>query len=160
MDLQRTVLLAVGTSYAFTTATGQRAAVIAHVSGQRHLIIYDPHDHERVLHTLVLNDGEARTVAELLGQPLIIDHLAELPSTLAGIDAVRIPLPAASPYADHRLGDTNARSRTGASIVAVLRDGRVITSLDNDFILRHGDAVVAVGDPSGIVQLTDLLSKG
>jgi TrkA domain protein len=160
MNLERTVLLAVGTSYTFTTATGQRAAVIVHVSGQRHLIIYAPDDPERVLYTLVLDDGEARTVAELLGQPLVVDNMADLPSALAGVDAVRIPIPAASPHAGRRLGDTHARTRTGASIVAVLREGRVITSLNPEFILRHGDAVVAVGDRSGIDRLRDLLSTG
>jgi TrkA domain protein len=66
MNLERIVLLAVGTSYAFTTATGQRGAVLVHGSGRRDLIVYDPDDHDRVLHTLVLDGGESRTVAELL----------------------------------------------------------------------------------------------
>jgi TrkA domain protein len=160
MNLERTVLLPVGASYAFTTATGQRAAVIVHVSGRRDLVIYDPDDRERVLYTLVLDDGESRTVAELLGVPLVMDRVTELAPTLTGVDAVQIPIPAGSPYAGRRLGDTRARTRTGASIVAVLRDGRVIASPTPDFTFQHGDAVVVVGDDSGISLLRELLVNG
>jgi TrkA domain protein len=161
MHLERTVLLAVGVSYAFTTATGQRAAVIVHVSGERHLVVYDPDDHERVLYTLVLNDGESRTAAELLGLPLVSDRVTDLvPPRLKGMNAVCIPIPAGSPYAGRRLGDTNARSRTGASIVAVLRDGRTIASLTPEFTLHHGDDVVVVGDDSSINGVRELLVTG
>jgi len=161
VHLERTVLLAVGVSYHFTTATGQRAAVIVHVSGERHLVVYDPDDHERVVYTLVLNGGESRTVAELLGLPLVTDRVTDLvPPALTGMDAVCIPIPAGSPYAGRRLGDTNARSRTGASIVAVLRDGRTIASLTADFTLQHGDDVVVVGDASGIAGVRELLISG
>lgn len=161
MNLERTVLLTVGASYGFTTATGQRAAVITHVNGERHLIGYDPEDPERVLYTLVLDPGEARTVAELLGQPLVTDRVADLvPPTLTGVTAVCIPLPAGSPYAGRRLGDTNARSRTGASIVAVVRAGRTIGSLDPEFVLEHGDVVVAVADDAGVAAVRELLLRG
>jgi TrkA domain protein len=160
MNLERTVLHAVGTSYAFVTATGQRAAVIVHASGRRDLVVYDPGDHENVLHTLVLDGVESRTVAELLGLPLVTDRLTDLPPALDGVDAVRIPVPIGSPYAGRPLGDTRARSRTGASIVAVLRAGRVITTLTPDFVLQRGDMVVAVGDQFGIAGLRELLVKG
>jgi TrkA domain protein len=160
MDLERTVLLAVGTSYAFTTATGQHAAVIIHGSGRRDLLLYDPDDHDQVLHALVLDGAESRTVAELLGLPLVMERMTDLPAALDGVDAVRMPVPIGSPYAGRRLGDTRARSRTGASIVAVLRDGRLITTLTPDFILQRGDMVVAVGDRSGIDGLRELLVKG
>lgn len=161
MHLERTVLLAIGVSYAFTTATGQRAAVIVHGSGERHLVVYDPDDHERVLYTLVLNGGESRTVAELLGLPLVTDRITDLvPPTVKGMDAVCIPIPAGSPYAGRRLGATNARTPTGASIVAVLRDGRTIASLTPDFTLRHGDEVVVVGDASSIAGVRELLTTG
>lgn len=160
MDLERTVLLAVGTSYAFTTQTGQRAAVIIHGSGRRDLIVYDPDDHDRILYTLVLDGRESRTVAELLGLPLVMDRVTDLPAALDGVDAVRMPLPLGSPYAGRPLGDTRARSRTGASIVAVLRDGRLITTLTPDFVLQRGDMIVAVGDRSAIDSLRGLLVKG
>jgi TrkA domain protein len=160
MNLERTVLLAVGTSYTFTTATGQHAAVLLHGSGRRDLVVYDPDDHDKVLHTLTLTGGEARTVAELLGLPLVTDRMTDLPAALDGVDAVRMPVPIGSPYAGRPLGDTRARSRTGASIVAVLRDGRMVTALTPEFVLQRGDLVVAVGDRSGIDGLRDLLATG
>jgi TrkA domain protein len=160
MKLERSVLLAVGTSYAFTTATGQRAAVIIHGSGRRDLVIYDRQDPDEVQHTLVLDSGESRTVAELLGLPLVMDRMTDLPAALDGVEAVRMPVPVGSPYAGRPLGDTRARSRTGASIVAILRDGRVITTLTPDFLLQRGDLVVAVGDRPGIDGLRELLATG
>lgn len=160
MNLERTVLLAVGTSYAFTTAAGQRAAVIIHGSGRRDLVLHDPDDPDAVLHTLVLDGAESRTVAELLGLPLVMDRVADLPAALEGVDAVHMPVPIGSPYAGRPLGDTRARSRTGASIVAVLRDSQVISALTPEFILQRGDMVVAVGERSGLDGLRELLANG
>jgi TrkA domain protein len=157
MHLERTVLLAVGVSYAFTTATGQRAAVIVHVSGERHLVVYHPDDPDRVVLTLVLDREESRTVAELLGLPLVTERVPDVVPAVDGMNAVRIPIRADSPYVGRRLGDTRARSRTGGSIVAVQRDGRTITSLDTEFILRQGDVVVVVGNDSSIAGVRELL---
>jgi TrkA domain protein len=160
MDLKRTALVGIGASYAFTTAAGQRAAVIVHVDGRREIVLFDPDDHERVLHTMVLDGAESRTVADLLGLPLVMDRVMELPRGLDGVEAVRIPIPAGSPYAGRRLGDTRARTRTGASIIAVVRDGKVISSPDPEFAFQHGDSVVVVGDGPAVAAVGDLLSNG
>src|SRR5690606_6450292 len=116
MDLERTVLLGVGVSYAFTTRAGDRAAVIIQLNRQRRIAIYDPDDRERVLYALTLDAEESRAVAELLDLPLVMDELTDLPPALDGVRAVRIPIPAGSPYDGRKLGDTRARARTGASI--------------------------------------------
>jgi TrkA domain protein len=158
--LERTALLSVGVSYSFLTATGQRAAVIVHGSGERSLVVYDPADSEQVLLALELEEAEARTVAELLGLPLVADRVTDLIPGLDGMEAVRIPLPAGSPYAGRALGETRARTRTGASIVGVLRGAQTSISLAPDFVLHHGDAVVAVGDDPAIAGLRELLLTG
>src|SRR5690606_25468541 len=120
MDLERTALLGIGVSYAFTTAAGDRAAVIINLDRQRNIVIYDRDDRERVLYTLRLDAAESRAVAELLDLPVVVEHLTDLPPALDGVRAVRIPIPAGSPYDGRKLGDTRARARTGASIVAVV----------------------------------------
>ncbi|GAA4084750.1 cation:proton antiporter regulatory subunit [Actinomadura miaoliensis] len=165
MLLDRMVLPKVGFLYVFTTADGQRAGVVAHRDGRRDLVLYDPHDPERVRCTVVLTGAEPRTVAELLGLPVVIDHVPHLNRALAGaradgLRAVRIPVPAVSPYDGRTLGDTRAHTRTGASIVAVIRDGRTITSPPSGFRLAHGDAVVAVGDAAATAALRKLLAHG
>lgn len=160
MDLERTPLLGVGMSYAFTTAAGQRAAVIIHVDGRREIVLYDTTDRERVQHTLVLAGMEPRTVAELLGSPLITDHLGELIPALDGVETARLRIPAQSPFHGRPLGDTRARTRTGASIVAVVRDDRVIPSPGPDFVLRPGDSLVSVGDSASLVKLRELFTDG
>ena len=98
----------------------------------------------------MLERAESRAVAELLDLPVVLDHMTELTRALDGVEAVRIPIPAGSPYDRRRLGDTRTRTRTGASIVAVVRDGRVIPSATPEFTFEHGDSVVAVGDDSAI----------
>jgi TrkA domain protein len=160
MELERSALPGLGVSYAFATAEGQRVGVVAHASGRRDLISYDPQDRERVLHTVVLNEAEARTVAHLLDLPVFVDQVAELARGLDGVEAVRIPIAAGSPYCGRRLADTRARTRTGASIVAVVRDGRAIPSPAPDFEFRSGDGVVAVGDDAAMAGLRELLING
>jgi len=160
MDLERTVLMGVGVSYAFTTRAGDRAAVIIQLNRQRYIVIYDRDDRERVLYTLPLDAEESRTVAELLDLPVVMDELTDLPPALDGVRAVRIPIPAGSPYDGRKLGDTRARARTGASIVAVVRDGRVNPSPTADLVLHHGDSVVVVGDDSAIDAVRELLVDG
>jgi TrkA domain protein len=81
-------------------------------------------------------------------------------TALPGVEAVRIPVAAGSPYCGRRLADTRARTRTGASIVAVVRDGQVVPSPTPDFEFRGGDGVVAVGDDAATTALRDLLING
>ena len=160
MELERTALPGLGVSYAFTAAEGQHVGVVAHLSGRRDLISYEAEDHERVLHTVVLNEREARTVAHLLDLPVFVDQVTELARGLDGVEAVRIPIGAGSPYCGRRLADSRARTRTGASIVAVVRDGRAIPSPTPDFEFRAGDGVVAVGDGAATDALRELLING
>jgi TrkA domain protein len=121
---------------------------------------YDPHDPERVEHTVTLSQSEARLVGQLFDVPVFLDEVTELSRGLDGVLSVRIPIVTDSPYCGRRLGDTRARTRTGASIVAVVRDGRAIPSPTPDFAFQAGDAVVAVGDDAAMTALRDLLING
>ncbi|MEV5826393.1 TrkA C-terminal domain-containing protein [Spirillospora sp. NPDC052242] len=144
MLLDRTNLPRTGTSFTFTTSAGQRAGVVAHRDGRRDLVLHGPHG---VACTIALTDTESRTVAELLGAPAVADRVPHL--ALAHLEAVHIPVPAASPYAGRPLDDLRAR----ASVVAILRDGRAIDAPSGTVRLRHGDALVAVGAEPAIRAL-------
>ncbi|GIE28546.1 hypothetical protein Ait01nite_015910 [Actinoplanes italicus] len=88
MRLERTHLPRLGTAYAFDTAGGQRFGVLVHPSGRRDMMSFDPDDLDRVLHVTELAEAEARTVAHLLGFPVLLGEPAE-PSRSSGTGRVR-----------------------------------------------------------------------
>jgi TrkA domain protein len=58
------------------------------------------------------------------------------------------------------LGDTEMRSRTGTSIIAVVRGGVVHPSPRPDFDLRGGDLLVVVGTEEGLAAAARRLERG
>nr|WP_232842283.1 TrkA C-terminal domain-containing protein [Terrimesophilobacter mesophilus] len=68
-------------------------------------------------------------------------------------------IPNDSVYAGRPLGDTKARTRTGVSIVAIVRDKKVMPSPTPDFPLSAGDALIAVGTRKGLDSLADLIAS-
>lgn len=158
MTVERTALPGVGVAHATTTRASQRAGVVCHLDGRREIVVYDPDDSEQALSLLSLEPDEAHWMADLLTATVTVDHLTDLEQQLDGVTAARIRLPAGSPFDGRTLGETKARSRTGVSIVAVVRAGQVIPGPAPDFELRRDDLVAAVGTPAGIAALTDLLT--
>lgn len=51
-----------------------------------------------------------------------------------------------------------ARTRTGCSIVAVVRDDNIVTSPEPHEVLHAGDVLVVIGSQQGLEQLGTLLS--
>ncbi|WP_248510901.1 TrkA C-terminal domain-containing protein [Streptomyces sp. D2-8] len=60
----------------------------------------------------------------------IAERFADLTREVPGLSAGQVEVRPGSPFADRALGDTRARTRTGASIVAVVRGEDVIASPD------------------------------
>lgn len=159
MTMERIGLPGVGVSHVLTTREGKRLGIVSYLDGRHELVFYDQTEAERAAAAVALQPSEARLVADVLDARVTIDHVADLVEPLGGVQSVRIRIPAASMYVDRPLGDTRARTRTGASIVAVLRDEKVTASPGPDFVFRAGDVVVAVGHEDGLVKLRDLLAS-
>jgi Trk K+ transport system NAD-binding subunit len=64
----------------------------------------------------------------------------------------------ASKLAGRTLHDADVRSRTGCTVVAVERDGEVVTDVGPSFRVRAGDELVVAGPADGIGQFTQLLN--
>jgi len=132
--------------------------VISHRGGRRELLVYDLRDPDACRETVSLSREEANVLAEILGAPRIVERLAALHEQVAGLVSEQLRLDRGSPYVGKTLGDTQARTRTGASIVAVLRDGEVIASPRRDFRFQAGDEVVVVGTGEGVEGVARILS--
>ncbi len=160
MEVERTALPGIGLRHEFYTEKGQHAAVVSHVSGRRDIVIYRQHDPDSVAATLSLSPDEANGIAELLGTSRIVERIADLQRQVVGLTTVQVPVPAGSPYDGRTLGDTQTRTRTGASIVAVIRAGGIIGSPRPDFVFEPGDLVVVVGTPEGAGAAVELFARG
>lgn len=160
VEVERTALPGIGLRHEFRTAKGQHAAVVSHMSGRRDVVIYRPEDPDSVIATLSLSTDEANGVAELLGTARIVERLADLQRQVVGLKTVQVPVTAGSPYDGRTLADTQARTRTGASIVAVIRSGGIIASPRPDFVFHPGDLAVVVGTDEGTAAVLDIFTNG
>jgi TrkA domain protein len=161
VEVVKTALPGIGLRHEFRTEKGQAAAVVSHVSGRRDLVIYKPQDPDSILVTLSLSPDEANGVAELLGTSRIVERLADLRKQVGtGLATVQVPIMVGSPYDGRTLADTQTRTRTGASIVGVVRAGGLIGSPRPDFVFHSGDIVVLVGTPDSTDAAAALFAQG
>ena len=159
VDLEETALPGIGLRHDFMTRSGRRVGVVSRRDGQRELVLYRVEDPDAVSRTLVLTVEEADVLAELLGAPRIVERLARLSDQAQGILSEDVVVPHRSPYDGRTVGDTRARTRTGASIVAVTRAGEVFLSPPPEFRLVGGDSVVVVGTSDGVAGVRGILTR-
>lgn len=159
MEVRETALPGIGVRHEFTTSHGHRVGLVSHRSGRRDVLLFDERDPDAAGTAIVLTADEAEALATLLGAARITRELTDLPERVEGLVVEWLPLPASSRYAGRALGETRARTRTGASIVAVVRDSAVHPSPGPEFGLRAGDHLVTVGTPQGVAAVTELLEE-
>lgn len=150
------VLPGIGACQELSLHAGRRIGIVTRRNGTRDFVVYDE-DGDGAALTVSLTADEANAVAELLGAPTLVTRLAGLQAQADALLTEQLLLPPGSPYAGRPLGDTQARTRTGASIVAVLRGGTTHASPGPDFVLHGGDLVVTVGTRGGLDQVSRIL---
>ena len=157
MDIQETALPGVGLRHDFITYAGRRLGVVSYRTGRRDLLLYDPDDADTCQEVIRLTQEEADALADLLGAARLIGHLVELQQQVEGLAISWLAIQASSPYAGGTIADTQARTRTGVSIVAVLRAQTAFPAPTPDFGFQANDTVLVVGTPAGVRALARLL---
>ena len=160
-DVRETRLPGVGVRYDFDATSGDRIGVLALRSGRREVFLYDPDDPDRVEATIHLDPDESRTLAEALGGGRISESVAAL-QHIEGIAIDFVEVGQRSACAGRSIGDAGLRTRTGVSIVAIVREDGAATvpAPGPEEVLRPGDVAVAVGTTEGLARAFELLQKG
>ncbi|HVM40834.1 MAG TPA: TrkA C-terminal domain-containing protein [Acidimicrobiia bacterium] len=157
-EVRETQLPGTGVRHDFETRQGTRVGVLLHRSGRRDLLVYDEIDPDACLVTVDLEPEDAATLVELLGGSQVIEAVGEaVQQRVQGLAIDWIPLASRSTIVGQNLGDAALRTRTGASVVAVIRGDATVPSPTPEFVFEAGDTVVAVGTDEGIALLTDLI---
>lgn len=159
MDVEETLLPGVGIRYEFTTRSGVHLGVVARRDGQVTLVTYGGDDPDAATEVAALDRAEAEALAEMLGAPRIVERFADLTREVPGLRSERVEVPPSGRYVDRPLGDTRARTRTGVSVVAVVRGSEVVASPAPGERLRAGDVLVVVGTDDGIAALRRILGE-
>ncbi|MCX4552787.1 potassium transporter TrkA [Streptomyces sp. NBC_01387] len=155
--VRKTSLPGVGTRYDLNTEAGQHISVVVHQDGRRIVAFHDPEDDDNCRNATPLASHEATALSRLL-TPDPVAHLREY----LEIDLVteHVLITKRSPYAGRTLGATQARTRTGASVVAVLRRTAAFPSPAPDFRFASGDTLVVVGTREGVDAVAELITGG
>lgn len=159
-EIQEFQLPGVGIRYELTTHEGRRLAVVCHRGGRREFFVGDREDPDTFREVADLAEDESRALAELLGGTRVTEHLTRLRQTVEGLAIDWLPVKPGSPYDGSTIGQTRMRTRTGVSIVAVLRDEEAFPAPEPDFEIAGDDSLVVVGTPKGIEGAVEILHAG
>lgn len=158
-EVTETMLPGVGVRHEIVTGSGQRVGVLVHHNGRRELLVYDVADPDACSAVVTLDHDETRTLAELLGATRVTEEVHDILHDIEGQAIEWITVTPGSAAAGATIGDGNYRSRTGASIVTVIRNEKPVPAPGPEFRLEGGDLVVAVGSSAALRDLQALLDS-
>jgi TrkA domain protein len=156
-EISETPLPGVGVRYDLTTADGDRLGVLAQRSGRYELLVYDPKDPDSCRARIRLDRGDAQVLVDLLGGSRIVERLGSLRQHLTGLALDWISIGDTSPARGRTIAETELRSRTGSSVVAIIRGDTTVTAPGPDDRIEAGDVIVVVGTDEGIAAATERL---
>lgn len=159
-EIHESKLPGVGVRYEFETAEGKRVGVISHRSGLREIYVAQKDDPDEFQRSVGLSSDDARTLAELLGASRVAEQLADLQQRIEGLVIDWLPLREDSPYLGRTIGDARIRTRTGVSVVAIVRNESAVPAPDPHQVLEEGDYLVVVGTARGVEEVVNLLRVG
>lgn len=159
-EIEETSLPGVGVRHDFTLEEGSRIGVIHHRTGRRELFFCSAEDPDSVAMSVNLSDDDSHALSEALGGSTVVENLTRLQQQIEGLAIDWLAVDPESPYAGRTIGDARIRTRTGVSVVAVIRGDEAFPAPGPQFMVEPSDTLVVVGTPDGINRVADILMAG
>jgi TrkA domain protein len=158
--ITKTSLPGVGVKHEFSTEDGRRVGVVHHRTGKRELYVCAAADPDVAVLNVALTDDDSHALSDALGGSEVVENLAHLQQRVEGLAIGWLPVEKDSKYASRTIGDARIRTRTGVSVVAIIRGNTGHPAPGPQFEMLAGDTLVVVGTPEGIEQVEEILSVG
>ena len=126
--MDETDLPGLGRRKDFMTASGRRIGVVEYREGQTELIVSTWDDPDTCQASIPLTADEAAALGNLLGGQRLAMQLSEAHREVPGIVTRQFSISAGSPFHNQPMGKAAIRTRSGVSIVAIMREGEVVPS--------------------------------
>lgn len=150
-------LIGIGKKYQIETEAGDNMVVVIHDDGRRELYRHDDVDNETHC-VMTLSDEESRQIAGILG------GLSYKPKALetieVALDDLRIEwykVEASNDGVNKSIGELNVRQKTGASIIAAIKDTESIINPGPEYVIEPGVTLVIAGKAKNIKLLKEIL---
>ncbi|WP_313185208.1 cation:proton antiporter regulatory subunit [Sphingobacterium siyangense] len=150
-------LIGIGKKFQIETDAGDNMVVVIHDDGRRELYRYDDEEHESRC-VMTLNDDESRQIACIIG------GLSYKPKALetieVALDDLRIEwykVEGKNEGAGKTIGELEVRQRTGASIIAGIRDDDTVINPGPSYLISPGTTLVIAGKKNNIKLLKEIL---
>lgn len=157
-DVTETPLPGVGVRYEFTTEADERVGVIVHRGGRREVVVYDAGDPDVCSTVMRLSIDDTRTLSELLGASRVSEVTDAVQQEIEGLAIDWLPVVEGSGFVGRTIADGMIRTRTGVSIVAVIRGSETFPAPAPEFEFAAGDLAVAVGTLEGLEVVRGILA--
>ena len=155
--IEETQLPGVGVRHDFWTRSGVRVGVISHRNGPRELLIYSDRDPDACREVVRLDEDEGHALADLLGGTTVTEAVHGITQHVEGLTIDWVLVGRDSAATGRSLAECGVRRDTGATVVAVIREGDTVAAPSGEFVLEAGDTAVVVGTLEGISEITTLL---
>lgn len=150
-------LIGIGKKYQIETNAGDNMVVIIHDDGRRELYRFDEEENESRC-VMTLSDEESRQVAGIIGglsyKPKALETV-ELALDDLLIEWYKVEKSDIS--TNKSIGELEVRQRTGASIIAAIKDGDTTINPGPDYIITQGTTLVVAGKRNHIRLLKEII---
>jgi TrkA domain protein len=160
MEVFETPLPGIGVRHEFTTKSGERVGVVTRRDGRREMLLYDRWDPDSCRETVELTPEEAATMVELLGGSQVTERLEDLRADVEGLSIQWVTSERGKGLDGKTIAEGQIRTRTGASVVAVIRGETSIPGPGPDFRFQAGDVVLLMGSDRAVEAAERLLLDG
>lgn len=157
--IREATLPGIGKKYVVPLRAGGNLAIIVRPDGERQLYHFQESE-DRPCDVITVEQDEAQQLAILLGKPQVsAPDLEKLELALGALEIEWIELEETSLLVGKTLGASQLRKKTGASVVAIMRDDKAIANPDIDAEFRTGDTVLLIGSHAQTAAARDLITQ-
>lgn len=150
-------LVGIGKKYEIDTEAGDQMVVVIHDDGRRELYRREEEDNETHC-VMTLSDEESRQVAGIIGG---LSYKPKAMETIeVALDDLRIEwykVGESNDGVDKSIGELEVRQKTGASIIAAIRDDETVINPGPDYVITSGTTLVIAGKRNNIKLLKEIL---
>ncbi len=146
MEFKEVDLPGIGKKFSIITSTGDKVAVVIHLTGKREIFYFEKDDYEEPICDIVLNEEEANQLGSVLMGAYFKPEQEEKKEVFLHNLAIEwFKVPEDSPLVNKSIKEAQIRTKTGVNVISIIRGDESIVNPVPDEVIYAGDVIVVAG---------------